>query len=278
MKLAFVKIRDDLTSIKIRSDQMAQALNTVSLMSDDEQISDFDIIIYVKYPDSLENMQKRNKNGKIQILDPIDNFHFTEFDKRKDFIDGFIASSVSHKNLLQSKYDIPIQFIPHHHANFSGNRIRVKKDEELVLGYIGDKTHFKKLKFLEKYFDNIYKDINYKSLEQSYLAIDIGCAYRKDKMKMKYNSSLKLLNYMSYGIPSVLNFELGYSEVGNHGEHCFFVDSKKDLISYIRYLMKDYDLRKRMSEAGIIKAKDYHIIKIADRYKRFLNQEFNLKI
>ncbi len=278
MKLAFVKIRDDLTSIKIRSDQMAQALNTLSLMSSDERINKFDVIIYVKYPDTIENMEKRKKQGIIQIIDSIDNFNFVEFDKRKDLIDGFIASSVSHKILLQSKYDMPIQNIPHHHSNFSGRRIEIKNTNDLILGYIGDKTHYKKVKFLEKYFDNIYKDVKYKNLEESYLSIDVGYAYRIDKMKMKYNSSLKLLNYMSYGIPSVLNFELGYSEIGNHGEHCLFVNSKDDLIESLKYLMSNYELRKKISDAGYKKAQDFHIDKIAKKYKDFLRKIYSIEL
>lgn len=278
MKLAFVKIRDDLASIKIRSDQMAKELNTLSLMSDDERISDFDVLIYVKYPDTIENMEKRNRKGILQIVDLIDNFKFDELDKRKDLIDGLIASSISHKIFLESKYELPVVTIPHHHCNFSGKRIKIKKSDNIMIGYIGDKTHYKKVKFLEKYFNNVYKDVKYKNLEKSYLSIDIGYAFRKDKMKIKYNSSLKLLNYMSYGIPSVLNFEYGYSEIGNHGEHCLFVNTKKELIESLKYLISNYDLRKKMADESYKKAKDFHISKIAEKYKYYFKQSFNLKI
>jgi len=278
MKLAFVATRQDLTSIKIRAIQMAKFLNCSFLLDTDKTCNDYDILIYVKYPGDIELMGERKKKGILQIMDPIDNFEFKEFNKRKDFIDGFIAASISHKVLLSKMYSVPVESIPHHHSNFNEKKISIKPNDNLVIGYVGDKTHYKKVKFLEKHFENIFKDIKYNNLEKSYLSIDIGFAYRIDKMKIIYNSSLKLLNYMSYGIPSVLNFENGYSEVGNHGEHCLFVESKKELIESLKFLSENYELRKKMSEAGFQKAKDYHYTKIVPKYKSFLFDSFKMDI
>ncbi len=269
-KFAFVKIRNDLNSIKIRANQMAEALNTESLGSNDKRIDGYDLVIYVKYPDTLENMEARKKKGIIQIVDPIDNFDFKELAARSDYIDGLIASSVSHKILLASKFDVPITDIPHHHTNFDEKRIEIRKSDDLVLGYIGDRTHYKKAKFIERHFDNLFKDVQFKNLEESYLSIDIGYAFRSDKMKKLYNSSLKLLNYMSFGIPSVMNIERGYLEVGNQGQHCLFVDSKRELIENIKYLSENYELRKFMGNESFKKAKDYHISKIRTQYIDFI--------
>ncbi len=274
----FISMRPDLPSKKIRADQVAAALEVPSILSGSLDSGNESILIYVKHLEEPDVMAARKKNGIIQIYDPVDNYDYKYILKRKDFIDGLIAASVSHRIELSKYFDVPLEEIPHHHCNFNEKHIEIKKNGPLVIGYIGDKTHYKPARIVEKYFGNVYKDTKYDNLEKSYLSVDIGFAYRNDKTKALYNSGLKLLNYMSFGIPAVVNPEMGYLEIGCHGVHCLYADNKKTFLDYITYLVDNYELRNKISKYARIRAGDFHITKIAGRYRNYLRKYFNREV
>jgi glycosyltransferase involved in cell wall biosynthesis len=129
---------------------------------------------------------------------------------------------------------------------------------------------------VKKLSSTILTDFDYHDLGTSFLGTDIGFAYRKDEDKASFNSSLRVLNFMSFGIPSVLTPESAFLEVANHGEHCLFAHSKEDFLMSLHYPMGNHELRRKISENAYQKAQDYHISRVADIYRRYLSQFIGL--
>lgn len=270
--ILFSKTRDDLNSIKIRGDQISNFLGIRCLLDNEISLEDVKAIVYIKYLPEEERLFERQKQGIIQIFDIIDNFEFKKLSKPLKYIDIIIANSISHKIILENKFSHRVEILPHHHCNFRNERILIKNSKDLVIGYIGDKTHYKKIKFLEKHFENFKSYRSFDNLVEKYKSIDVGTAWRNDKLKVKYNSNLKLINYMSFGIPSVVNYENGFSEIGSHGYNCLFAIDKEDLILNIKYLIENYDLRKKISDCAFETSKSFHISIVANKYLEFFQR------
>ena len=120
--------------------------------------------------------------------------------------------------------------------------------------------------------DKIIKDIDYDNLHSIYSSLDIASAARSDKQKSSLNSNLKLLNYMSYGIPCVASPESSYLEIARHGEECLFAQNNKEFLSFTDLLINDYELRLAISEKAYKSAKKFHISNIIKIYKKILSQ------
>ncbi len=268
-QVVFSKLRGDLNSIKIRCDQISEALGVKSLYDSEIDDRKVKIIVYVKFLPNEEILIKRQQKGIVQIYDIIDNFEFKKFANLMKYIKVIIANSVSHKIFLEQNFGNRIEILPHHHCNFKNERITIKNNQNLIIGYIGDKTHYKKIKFLHRNFKNFQAFINFDNLSEKYKSIDIGVGYRTDEKKIRFNSNLKLLNYMSFGIPSVINYEHGFSEIGNHGVNCLFAINKKELIQNIEYLINNIDLRIKLSRNAFESAKKYHITEVSKLYINF---------
>lgn len=269
-RVAFLSTRPDLASRKIRGDQIAQRIGAVSLPYSFEEATKYDFLIYIKYPPSVEDLRRLGKQGAIQVLDVLDNYNLGMIGKRREFLDGFIAASLLHKIFLEARLEAPIEYIPHHHCNVRERRIEVRDASDLVIGYVGDKVHWRENAFVGKHFENLFADFTFEDIEGSYLKIDVGFAYRRNLEKARFNAHLKLLNFMSFGIPAVLTPEVSYTEIGNHGQHCMYAQTEEDFVGCISYLLHDYPMRKRMADLGYEKAKRYHIARICEEYKRFV--------
>jgi hypothetical protein len=276
-KICFTSPNYDFGSAKIRAAQVGSALGVASMPYSLDAVRQFDVIVYAKFPPSLNDMQQLNRAGKLQIIDPLDNFDFDDLKRRLPFTNGLIAASVSHEIALGRLANLPCRCIPHHHANFSERRIEIRDGPDLTLGYVGDARYWKYNKFITEITSNFFVDMEFHDLERSYLSLDIGIARRAMKQKTLFNSNVKLLNYMSYGVPSVVSPELSYLEVASQGEHCLFSEEEQ-FIESIEYLVKNSALRKKMSASAFLKAKDYHISRIAERYREYFKDFFNVAI
>ena len=265
-------------STRIRAFQVAGALNADSFIYSFEKVKDYDVIVYVKYPVDAGEMRELRRMGKIQIVDPLDFYDFGALKKICGTIDGLIAASVTHHIRLTKRFSLPCRCIPHHHSNFKEQRIEIRPGPGLKLGFVGDRKYRRQNMFVKKITENIVFDSLFEDLDKTYLSIDLGIAFRNVKDKTLYNSNVKLLNFMSYGIPSVVSPELSYFEIANHGEHCLFARSRADFMDTVRYLMNDFELRKRMSDKAFERARENHIGKIAQRYRNYFSDVFNIKV
>jgi glycosyltransferase involved in cell wall biosynthesis len=109
------------------------------------------------------------------------------------------------------------------------------------------------------------------ALRDAYLRIDVGIGFRRDTRKTRFNSAVKLVNFMSFGIPAVLSPELGFLEAGRHGETCFFATSARELRAFADRLARDPVLRSAMGAAALSAADEFRIDRVADHYRRLFD-------
>jgi glycosyltransferase involved in cell wall biosynthesis len=181
---------------------------------------------------------------------------------------------LTHQAFLAQHFSVPVLAIPHHHANFNQVRITVRPGPALTLGYVGHKDHWPASRFITKLGYPVTTDFEFRDLERTFLDIDIGIALRKDRAKTLFNSSLKLLNFMSFGIPCVVSPELSYLEVARHGAECLYAQDEEDGRTMLKYLAGNDELRRKISDQAFSRARDFHISKIAVHYTDYLKQFF----
>lgn len=275
MKIAFVYRRADLPSSRVRGDQIAAALGCAALPYSFETAQNFHLLVYVKFPAPADEMQSLRAKGIRQVIDVLDNYNLRMLLKRQHFIDGLIAANFTHKVFLERHFDTPVQVIAHHHANFENIRPPARGGKNPVLGYVGHRRHWSANHFVTRLGFEIYTDFEFPAnLAESYGHIDIGFAFRKDAQKVRFNSSLKLLNFMSFGIPSVVCPEIAYLEVANHGRECLFAHDKEAFTEMLRFLAAHERFRQQMGQRAFKRAADFHISKIAEHYRTFFARFF----
>ncbi len=155
-----------------------------------------------------------------------------------------IAMSFAHRDWLKSKLKNEIVYIPHHHVNFE--RTKRTRKEITVCGYIGAPQRIK-----VKGFKFLYQE-NFKTRQDIldfYSKIDIQVIGQVPDVP--YYHPTKILNAMSFGIPTVSPPNMGYREV----EGFYFHD--------LEQLKEGWDAERLIKEA-----EKYHIINIAKLYEK----------
>lgn len=155
-----------------------------------------------------------------------------------------IAMSLSHLDYLKSILKNKIVYIPHHHVNF--DRVKRTRKKVTTCGYIGSpqKIEIKGFKFI--YLD-AYK--TRKDIINFYKKIDIQVIGNvKD---VPYYHPTKIINAMSFGIPTVAPKRIGYREVDG-----FYFQN-------IEELKDGWDAEKLVKEA-----EKYHISAVAELYRK----------
>ena len=270
MRIGFTSLRAGLPSHRIRAEQVAAAIGAEAFPYSLERAAECEVLVYIKYPPSREDASELRRRGVRQIVDVLDNYNSGMLQKRDTFIDGYIAAAVSHEEYLGRIFGRErVRYIPHHHANFGHRKIETKESGALTIGYVGSATHWPANRFVLKRFPDAVADFEYRDLERTYLSLDIGFAYRTDRHKARYNSNLKLLNYMSFGIPSVVTPEKSFLEIAEHGVDCFFAESKSEFVACVARLCGDVSLRHSMSDSAFAKASRYGIEQVAGVYRGY---------
>ena len=195
-----------------------------------------DINIYVK-----GCRHDQIKDG--DYADVLDDLWTTDWLKNKPGI-KVIAMSLSHYDLLKSILKNEIVYIPHHHVNFE-REVRTRT-EVTTCGYIGASQRIE-----VKGFKFIYST-NFKTRQDIidfYKKIDIQVI--GDVPDVPYYHPTKIINAMSFGIPTVAPKKMGYREV----EGFYFQD--------IEELRNGWDAERLIREA-----EKYHISKTAELYQQ----------
>ena len=185
---------------------------------------------------------------------------------------GIIASSKSIYDYLSNKLLANrIVFIPQHHCNFE--RVLRTRKEVKIAGIIGNNVSFQyplgeleaglnrigiELKTLiKKRFDSREEVVDF------YKQIDIQLVWRPGSNGVLRNP-LKLINAMSFGIPTVAWPEKDFVE---ELEGCFIEASSIELfLTYVQELQRDNDLYKTIYNLGLERSKYYHIDNISKLY------------
>jgi hypothetical protein len=275
-KTCFVYERPGLDTSEIRGRQIAGALecDTVRFADLTEQVAArYDVLVYVKKVPEPKLMERIARVGVKQVADPLDNYSWKPLHRAKEHLDAFIAANRTHGIFLSSTFGRPAVAIPHHHCNF--DELRIPAGRRPTLGYIGGRDHLpasrKAVKGLRHPVVLNTERRDFDDLIRTYLGIDLGFAFRTDPDKIRYNCSQKLVNFMSFGIPSVFNPESGYMEVSRHGEFCMYAHTPGEMRMVLEELAGDDGVRRRMGDAAYEAARPFHIREVAKQYRDFLD-------
>lgn len=222
-----------------------------------------DVCIYVK-PGNLD----RVRDG--DYVDSLDDKHTTKALKERPGI-KVLSMSSAHHEYLQSTLKNEITYIPHAHVNHE--RILRDRKEPLVCGYVGvNKKHHlrinEKVKNALASIGYIFKPLfNYQTREDIinyYKTIDIQVIGYFDFSKdTPLYHQTKIVNAMSFGIPTIAGPKLGYRDVDD-----FYIKSQnmEELLIEAEKL-RDPMLYNQWAEKGLLEAEKYHYSNIAKLYQ-----------
>jgi hypothetical protein len=274
VKTCFVHAGLHLGSAKIRGDQIARELGCDTFLVKEftpDQARGYDVVVYVKRLPAARVMEAIRRSGVKQVVDVLDNYSSWKLRLRLKHIDAFIAASLTQAVYLEWRYEKRAVELPHHHCNFEEQRIPAGRTPP-TLGYVGDRHYWPASRWVEKRFREypLVVDLLHHDLQDTFRAIDVGFAYRADARKRSFNSAIKLINYMSYGIASVMVPESAYTAVARHGVHCLFAHTQAEFGLLLARLAADPEMRLRLGDAAYEAARPYHIRHVAEQYREFL--------
>lgn len=271
----FVYERVGLGSAEIRGRQVAAALGADACRFtelDPTGAGGYDVVVYVKRMPPRETVEAVRRGGARQVADPLDNYRWRKVRRVADVLDAFIGANHTHAALLESRFGRPAVRIPHHHCNFE--EARIPERSPATVGYVGDSDHWpqtrRALRNMEHRLVSLLDGETREQLMRAYMGIDIGVGYRRHTDKVRYNSAVKLANFMSFGIPAVMSVETGYLEVGLHGTTCLFARDAGEVRLLVDRLSRDPAWRAEMGAAAFEAARAYHIRNVAAQYRSFL--------
>jgi len=240
----------------IRGEQMARWFKA---RLDPEWQYDFDVHIWVKQqpPDDFP------PNSYLDVLDEPRRIPWLL--KHPEM--GVIASSETGQAYLEETLEREdVLLIPQHHCNYE-RKVR-SRDKILVAGVIGGKGAIQcdveeltqrlakigiEFKWQQKYGAR-------EEVAAFYESIDVQIVWRKQQRPLK--NPLKLINAMSFGIPTIAYPEVAYTEVEDYYWPAKDLD---ELIMQITELQGGFD-----AQQLIDKAEEYHIETIAQLYGQLL--------
>ena len=223
-----------------------------------------DTCIYVK-PTNLNHISDGD------YVDVLDDLYATEQLKKRPGI-KVIAMSTPHMEYLRSILQNEIIYIPHHHLNFE--RAKRERTDIIRCGFIGANSIYNKhpnaraAKALEKMGMSFTPLYNFQTREDSvnYLKqIDIQIIPQFDFYQdVPYYHQTKIVNAMSYGIPTIAGPKLGYRDVE---DFYFQAHNLLELVSVVEKL-KDTTFYNELPDRLIQEAEKYHIENIAKLYEQ----------
>ena len=243
---------------QIRGLQMAQYFK--ARLNPPEWNYDFDVHIWVKQePDDITLPGKH-------YLDVMDEHRRIPWLRAHPEC-GVIASSQSGYEYLKEKLGRDdVHLIPQHHCNFE--RVVRERDEIKVVGVVGvDGAIQCDVDELQRILENqgmefrwLRRFRNPPEIVAFYKGLDMQIIWRKQNRPLK--NPLKIINAMSFGIPTVAYPEIGYSEVEGYYWHIYDLG---ELPSIIKQLRDGFNAQRLINVAD-----DYHIDIIASLYRELL--------
>ena len=220
---------------------------------------DFDVHVWVKQ----QPPEDFAPNSYLDVLDEPRRVSWLQKHPKM----GVIASSQTGLEYLKEKLERDdILLIPQHHCNYARD-VRTR-DKILTAGVIGGQGAIqcdveelkRRLKKIGIQFKWQQKYGSQKEVAEFYKSIDVQIVWRKQQRPLK--NPLKLVNAMSFGIPTIAHPEMAYKEVEGYYWPAYTID---ELIEMVQELRRGFDA-KRLIE----KAEPYHIENIAKLYGQLL--------
>ena len=243
---------------KIRGVQMAEHFKARINPPKDWRY-DFDVHVWVKEP-------PREPLPPNSYLDVLDNPRAVGWLKKHPEC-GVIASSASGQEYLRDELGRDdVHLIPQHHVN--PERVTRQREGIAVAGVVGGPGAIQcNVDDLTKMLGDLGVEFRWlqdaktpADIVEFYKGIDVQIVWREQQRPLK--NPLKLVNAMSFGIPTLAFPETAYSEIEG-----FFrpIRSLEDIANGIVELRQCF-----YAENLIAKADEYHIDTIAKRYKEIL--------
>jgi hypothetical protein len=224
-----------------------------------------DICIYVKSY-GLDRM----KDG--DYIDLLDDLFATERIKTKPKI-KVIAMSTPHLEYLRGILKNEVIYIPHHHVNFDNVQRRRKKI--INCGYVGSGSGYEirvnkklkeKLAEIGLHFMPLYHYSNREDIINYYKQIDIQIIGSFNHLDIPYYHQTKIVNAMSFGIPTIASRRLGYRDVEGY---YIPVNNIQELLAAAQNL-KDPIQYNKWPKKIIAQSDKYHISEIAKLYQQLV--------
>lgn len=163
--------------------------------------------------------------------------------------------------------------IPHHHCNFSGYRLpeaRLAKPQ--VVGYVGDPVHLHDTDVIKTAVEKM--GLRFLNAPTSNLAayqeMDIGIAWtRRDEQRDLTRSNIKMVNFASHGIPSVLcDYESYRTADATLGGGASLIERElKGFLIRLAELARNEELRRSIHKTTSIAEDLYSVSSIAKQYR-----------
>lgn len=221
-----------------------------------------DVCIYIKW----YRFDQVKDGGYIDVLD--DRYAVERLKDRPGT--KVIAMSKPHFDFLKSVLKNKIVYIPHHHINFG----RIKRNRKRIVncGYVGsnptrdvklNKELASRLKKIGLNFIPYYHFDTREDIVDYYKKIDLQIIGRFDLLDNPYYHQTKIVNAMSFGIPTIASPRLGYIEVK---DFYITVNNLDELIEAAKMMTNPNNYNK-WPEKLISEAEKYHISNIAKLYQ-----------
>lgn len=253
----------------IRGEQVAERMGAKLNPTEDYQD---DVCIYVKRVPPDDHPSRA-------WLDIVDDSHDLYWLNKHPEV-GIIATCVAAEKYLWARYPgRDIVLVPEHHCNFDREvRTRVSVERVGVIGHpksieIDADELAGKLKDIGLEFVPLL-DRNISSRQMVvdfYKGIDLQLIWRprfgpegSSQHERNLHNPLKLINAMSFGVPTVAYPELNFEEE----LHNFYVPANDvdELLMRLEQMKTDGSVYQVISERGLEKSEDYHIDNILPRY------------
>lgn len=182
-----------------------------------------------------------------------------------------IAMSTPHVEYVKGILKNDVTYIPHHHVNFE--RVRRKRKKIINCGYVGsgsghdvrdNKKIKERLSEIGLNFIPLFHYATRKDIVNYYKKIDLQIIGSFNHLNIPYYHQTKIVNAMSFGIPTIASNRLGYRDV----KRFFIPVNNMDELAEAAKMMKDPAYYNQWPEKIIAEAEKYHISKIAKLYRK----------
>lgn len=224
-----------------------------------------DVCIYVK-----SSRFDRIKDG--DYVDLLDDLYAIEQLKTRPKIKA-IAMSTPHLEYVRSIIKNNIAYIPHHHVNFE--KFRRKRKKVTTCGYVGSASRYeinlnkelgKRLAEIGLNFVPLFHYSSRKDIVNYYKKVDLQIIGSFKYLDIPYYHQTKIVNAMSFGIPTIASPRLGYRDV----EGFYIPVNNMDELMAAAQEMKDPKQYNKWPEKIIAESEKYHISEIAKLYKQLV--------
>lgn len=292
MKVIFTNPMPHRVSTTVIAKQPVEYLRALGVDADyvPEQYFDYncDVVVFAKQC-NIEIAEICKKKGIKTVWFSDDGLFYKQAEKiirKNEFIDAIISTCEDYTNFIKSlgfKNQV-IKTIYHHHCNFN-NQIAEFRETPMNVGYIGVLDQFHHVDYVTDFVQS--NSMNMVIRDQKdirYLDIDIGIAFIDKNYpdtsglseylenswvdRLSYRSNAKIVNHMSYGIPTIASKYSSYLEVDKIAPGCaIFCDTKEEVNNAILTLKNDKKLRKQMRDNCLSQRDKFHMKNVIKEYK-----------